>query len=108
MSSRREMFAALDARNKAQTSPDDMWVPMPWCEVGVARTTVGTYYTLPRLDCRLVGRTHGPCGAETDGTLIVCSEEVGGWQFSLSGTPQKNAISRRFWRVDDDAPPSFA
>ena len=108
MSSRREMFAALDARNEAQASPDDRWVPMPWCEVGVARTTVGTYYTLPRLDCRLVGRTHGPCGAETDGTLIVCSEEVGGWQFWLSGTPLDTPLAPRLWGFNDTETPSGA
>jgi hypothetical protein len=90
------MFAALAARNAAQTSPDDKWIPMPWSRPGIVNGTDETYYTLQRMDPRLVGHVFGPTDAESDGTLIICQEFDGKWHFELSGTPRKSVLVERF------------
>jgi hypothetical protein len=96
MSFYKGLFDALEARNRAQTSPDDMWIPTPWCSVGSDTDSAGHYYALPRLDPRLVGKVFGPDEGQTDGTHIICRVGNGGWEFFLSGTPRKSVVRKDF------------
>jgi len=103
-----KMFEALDARNNAQASHSDKWIPLPWCEIGTVQGDMETCYTLRRMDPRLAGRAFGFDDAEWDGTLIICRQSYDGkWEFSLSGTPRNGEIKRRYYcaNLSSEVPP---
>ena len=73
MSFYKGLFDALEARNRAQTSPDDMWISTPWCSVGSDTYSAGHYYALPRLDLGLSAR----CSAQTKAKRMEPTSSAG-------------------------------